>query len=237
MLKEKTLIYEYCATQNITRDERDYYYSTLTEEEKKHVEELKQENERLLDNHPFYKIKPTLTAGIMNQEKGRKKEFFYLRLLPVPAFACLCFVVIMVITGNLKNDPYQRKGNNIAQLFVYELADDTTVHLLHHLSPVKGGAFLQLGYKVKAETYGLIISVDSNRLITYHLKAGSNNPVLLTELNEMIYLPYSYRLDNTPGFELFLFITSDNTFSGDKIIDFILYMRKRPGKRTIIIND
>ena len=107
-------------------------------------------------------------------------------------------------------------------MFVYELVDDTEVRLLHHLSSVKNGAFLQLRYKVKAETYGLIISIDSNRVITYHLKTGSNNPVLLTELNETAYLPYSYRLDNTPGFELFLFITSDTVFASDDIINYIL---------------
>jgi hypothetical protein len=105
---------------------------------------------------------------------------------------------------------------------MYELIDRSEIKLLHDLSYVKSGAFLQLGYKVTAKKYGLIISVDSNRLITYHLKSGSKGPVLLHELNEVTYLPYSYRLDNTPGFELFLFITSDKVFTGDEIISYIL---------------
>ena len=64
--------------------------------------------------------------------------------------------------------------------------------------------------------------MDSNRLITYHLKSGAKNPVLLEKMNDVTYLPYSYRLDNTPGFELFLLITSGEAFSSDVIINYIL---------------
>ena len=53
MLKTKTLIYEYLAANKITKEERDFYNSLLTKEEKEYVEKLSLENQKLLHQHPF----------------------------------------------------------------------------------------------------------------------------------------------------------------------------------------
>ncbi|MCB9691835.1 MAG: hypothetical protein H6736_08470 [Alphaproteobacteria bacterium] len=69
------------------------------------------------------------------------------------------------------------------------------------------GDVVQLGYAAMGARHGVILSLDGRGVVTLHLPAPGEG----TELDPdgAIALPTAYRLDDAPGFERFVLLTSD----------------------------
>jgi hypothetical protein len=84
--------------------------------------------------------------------------------------------------------------------------------LLHDKSVVRKGDTLQLGYVAAGKRYGVIASIDARGTITLHLPEAPG-PAAGLERGRERALPHSFELDDSPGFERFVFVTSNTPFA------------------------
>lgn len=70
---------------------------------------------------------------------------------------------------------------------------------------------LQLAYVAAGRRYGVILSMDGGGAITRHLPVGGSVAAAL-DLQGATLLPHAYELDDAPGFERFVLVSSDSPF-------------------------
>jgi hypothetical protein len=82
------------------------------------------------------------------------------------------------------------------------------------------GDLLQLAYATGRDgRYGVLLSIDGAGRVTQHLpEPGASAAATLRSANE-IHLPTAYELDDAPGFERFLLITSTQPFPVASALD------------------
>jgi hypothetical protein len=72
------------------------------------------------------------------------------------------------------------------------------------------GDLLQLGY-VAQDGFGVIVSIDGRGAVTRHWPLDGDRAAALTSGREVL-LPESFRLDDAPAFERFVFVTAERPF-------------------------
>jgi hypothetical protein len=77
---------------------------------------------------------------------------------------------------------------------------------------VRKGDTLQLRYVAAGSRFGVIASIDARTTITLHLPEVPGPAAKLEKDGERA-LPHAYELDDSPGFERFVFVTSDTPFT------------------------
>jgi hypothetical protein len=76
---------------------------------------------------------------------------------------------------------------------------------------VKPGDAIQLRYIAEGDRYGFIASVDARGAVNLHLPENGGPAASLEPSGERA-LPHSYELDDSPGFERFVFVSSTEPF-------------------------
>jgi hypothetical protein len=79
------------------------------------------------------------------------------------------------------------------------------------------GDVLQLGYVSAGRSFGVIVSIDGRGATTLHWPLEGGAAGALAAQREAL-LPQSFRLDDAPGFERFLLVTSDAPFPVDAVL-------------------
>jgi hypothetical protein len=118
------------------------------------------------------------------------------------------------------------KGSKVPgapQLWVYRqrtVANSQQPERLSNGARAARGDLLQLSYAVGRDGhYGVLLSIDGAGRVTQHLpEPGAGTAVPLRSPDE-ITLPSAYELDDAPGFERFLLITSTQPFSVASALD------------------
>lgn len=110
----------------------------------------------------------------------------------------------IIIKGSPRLRVYRKVGDHSQRL-----QTDTVAH---------AGDRLQLAYVAGGKRFGAIASVDGAGKVTFHLPADAGPAVQLRTDGE-ITLATSYELDAAPGFEKFLFVTSDTPFDASVLTD------------------
>ncbi len=88
--------------------------------------------------------------------------------------------------------------------------------ILHAQASVHRGDTLQLRYVAAGRRFGVIASVDARGQVTFHLPESPGVATSLERDGERA-LPHAYELDDSPGFERFLFVTSNAPFTTTEV--------------------
>jgi len=88
--------------------------------------------------------------------------------------------------------------------------------LLRANASVHRGDTLQIRYVAAGKRFGVIASIDARGQITFHLPEAPGTAIALERDGERA-LPHAYELDDSPGFERFVFVTSDAPFATAEI--------------------
>jgi len=99
--------------------------------------------------------------------------------------------------------------------------------LLRPGAAARKGDTLQLGYIAAGRRFGIIVSVDARGTVTLHLPE-SPGPAAALEHNGERALAHAYELDDSPGFERFVFVTSDAPFATADVISVLTGGRALP---------
>ncbi len=92
---------------------------------------------------------------------------------------------------------------------------------------VRPGDTLQLGYLAAGKRYGVIASVDGRGHVTLHLPESAG-PAARLERQGARSLPHSFELDDSPGFERFVFVRSDGPFHTEEVTSALATGRPLP---------
>jgi hypothetical protein len=97
-------------------------------------------------------------------------------------------------------------------------------------APARAGDLVQLGYVAAGRRFGVIVSLDGRGGVTRHWPLDGARAAALTMGREVL-LPDSFRLDEAPHFERFIFITSDRPFEIARVLDAARELAGRPDAR------
>jgi len=114
----------------------------------------------------------------------------------------------------IKND-----NNNSNELSVYVRENLTEeVIRLSDKSGVREGDTVQLVYRVSSDKHGVIFSVDGRSYVTLHYPYNIRQSTQLIS-GKNVPLDEAYTLDDSPDYEIFFFVTSDNQMNVRYILD------------------
>lgn len=181
----------------------------------KRLDDLKQSNQDILNRYPV----ETMASQIRDRlrvENGReeaiaqKRRPLWTRRLfiasPVLAAALLLLVMLSPFSSELP-DGTRIKGPEVEPTLMVFRNSDGKIEQLKEGVRAKAGDLLQLKYKVAEKTYGVIVSIDGNGIVTLHFPENRRGSTRM-EANREVSLPNAYELDDAPGFERFFLLTS-----------------------------
>ena len=117
--------------------------------------------------------------------------------------------------GQTRPEIISVKGDVKPALRIYRKTQAGSELLRAHAS-VHRGDTLQIRYVAAGKRFGVIASIAARGQITFHLPEAPGQAAALERDGERA-LPHAYELDDSPGFERFLFVTSDSQFSTAEI--------------------
>jgi len=79
------------------------------------------------------------------------------------------------------------------------------------------GDVVQVRYIAAGKRYGVVASCDARGAVTLHLPETPGRSAALAKDGERA-LAHAYELDNSPGFERFVFVTADAPFATDLVV-------------------
>ncbi|KFA91401.1 hypothetical protein [Archangium violaceum] len=91
---------------------------------------------------------------------------------------------------------------------------------------VQAGDVLQLSYVSGGRPYGAVLSVDGRGSVTLHAPESPTGPLELK--GGTVPLPSAYALDDAPAFERFFFVTSDEPFELNALMESARELAREP---------
>jgi hypothetical protein len=113
-------------------------------------------------------------------------------------------------------DEERSKGDVKPELLVYRKKGAGSEQL-HGYAVVRRGDTLQIRYVAAGRSFGIIASTDSRSNITFHLPEAPGPAAQLLRDGERA-LPHAYELDDSPGFERFVFVTAEAPFDSNDVL-------------------
>ncbi len=191
------------------------------EETARRLKEIKESETEILEKYPPHLMAVQIEA---RAEKGvsRSKGLFRILvpLTTVAAAAVLVWVLMPVTPPQDKPDipPEVIILKGKPMLSVYRQNPDGPDELLEHNQKVKPGDILGMKYKAQGAPHGMIFSVDGRGSITLHYPSEAGGSTEL-EKEKPTALPFSYELDDAPGFEHFFFVVSGKPINTESVLN------------------
>jgi len=98
---------------------------------------------------------------------------------------------------------------------------------------VHKGDALQISYVAAGKPFGVIASIDARGTVNLHLPEAPG-PAAELQRNGERALAHSYELDDSPGFERFVFVTGENPFTTADVVLFLSSGRALPPALTVV---
>jgi len=185
---------------------------------------LEESNVQILRSHPPEVFVPRIRVRIQADESSAKKGAFQrgwwsgLGVGVAAAFATVFFLAVVPSDQASDEGLVERtRLKGIAPYMVVHRAHETTSERLQDGGRVGAGDVLQLSYVGGGSPFGVIVSLDGAGGVTlHHPEFVTLAPVLSDE--GRVHLPFSYELDNAPGFERFVFVTSSELIDVGRVL-------------------
>ncbi len=104
---------------------------------------------------------------------------------------------------------------------------------LDRTSVLHKGDSLQIGYIASGKRFGIVASIDALGTVTLHLPEAPG-PATVLEQNGLHNVPHAFELDDSPGFERFVFVTSDSAFTTGDVVPALKRGSTLPGSFKVV---
>ncbi len=104
---------------------------------------------------------------------------------------------------------------------------------LANSSVLQKGDEIQLAYAATRKLWVAIYSVDGRGTLTLHFPVDQRE-AMAVEPGKTTLLPFSYRLDDAPAFELFVMISGDHAFAVESLMPAVQLFAKNPNSATTL---
>ncbi len=203
------------------------------------ITSLKRSNKDILKQYPSESMIPDI---LRRYEEGKRQERIRVRTKPfgwqrflyaVPALAAALLIgfVVFFNRGTLPPDTRIKGEEEIdftkAQIIIYrKIADE--VSILKDGDQAAAGDLLQIAYVPGEKAFGVIFSIDGNRVVTLHFPERQTASTALKQ-EKKVLLWSSYELDEAPGFERFFYITAMEDIDVQSILKKAKVLAELPG--------
>ncbi len=143
--------------------------------------------------------------------KSLSRKMLLIPSLAAAAVAASIIIFPIIKSGNdtivdhYAGDVTRIKGAGTG-IYIYR-KQNNSAELLSNNRRVREKDLLQIAYYSTEDIHGMILSLDGRGTVTIHYPRPPSMSTRI-EKNRKILLPASYELDDAPGFERFIFITS-----------------------------
>ena len=193
------------------------------DEVQKRLTLLKDSNEQILAAYPPATIAKEIGVRVWRDRNPASTSILQNRSLMLLAAAFILFLAGVLPFILRSTEPVQ-SGDELYR--VKGMDPDITIfrkttEQIEELSEdivVKENDLLQISYNAVDTVYGTILSIDGNGVVTLHFPEQEGASMLL-EHDGDVALDYSYKLDDAPGFERFFFVTGDDAFLLDAVVN------------------
>lgn len=198
------------------------------------IQAIRESDEAILAEFPVEEMTAAIihkshTAQLETIERRQKRFSAWVKPLLIGApIAALLIATILINpfpTGGGSNpytDPLEvtRLKGLKPFIFVYRQNGDQ-IEILNPGAVAKENDVLQVSYIAAQAPYGVIVSIDGRGVVTPHLPNTVNVPATATALKDEgeILLPYAYKLDDAPKFEIFFFVVSLSPINIQEVLD------------------
>jgi hypothetical protein len=190
------------------------------------LEEIRRSNEAILSAHGAQAVANEIRRRLAISRRVSSAQ----RLRPLWALsmatACVAGLAMLWAVrdhrGNIGTRPAEQtndertKGDFKPELMVYRKTA-AGPEQLHGHAVARRGDTLQIRYVAAGKGFGIIASTDSRSHITFHLPEAPGPAAQLLRDGERA-LPHAYELDDSPGFERFVFVTAEAPFDSNDIL-------------------
>jgi hypothetical protein len=203
------------------------------------LDEIRRSNEAILAEHPAQAVASEIRRRL---ESARRPVAQRLRPLWALSMATACVAGLAMLwavrdhRGGIATHPAEQaddvrtKGEVKPELLVYRKTSAGSEQLHGH-AVVRRGDTLQIRYVAGGKSFGIIASTDSRGHITFHLPEAPGPAAQLLRDGERA-LPHAYELDDSPGFERFVFVTAATPFDANDVLPLLKNGSPLPGRFT-----
>ncbi|MFC2165059.1 anti-sigma factor family protein [Acidobacteriota bacterium] len=206
---------------------------------KSELTRLQKSDEDILKKFPKERMIPNIQSRYETEKAqvGRKnRPAAFKRLLYVSPVLASALVILFIVLFKPHGDMPQNtriKGTSTVDptnphILVHRKMDSDS-ELLGNGDRAKAGDLLQIAYSPAGKSYGVILSIDGNGLVTLHFPDNRSDSTLLQN-RERVLLESAYELDDAPQFERFFFITAQTQISVESILDKANSLAENPEK-------
>jgi uncharacterized protein DUF4384 len=202
------------------------------------MQELQESNEQILADYPA----ELMAAKIILREQQTVAEFRpnivrRLAIVGVPAALLVALAVWFLLPDSSPiKDP--SKTGQVREDIQYKGDPHLVIHRQRaagseELAPgdtARAGDLLQIRYVAEHAKYGVIFSIDGRGQVNLHFPLKDSGSTVL-QPGKTTSLPFSYELDDAPGFERFFFVTSAKPIEIGAIIEAARKLAAQPGKQ------
>jgi len=187
------------------------------------LEQLQLSNREILKHYPPELMAQQIASRVQADTSVRRRSappYGRFGSLPKLAGVAVALMVVLLIllprqANNTRTPETQFKGN-APSLVLFRKLPSGAEPLTEH-SVAYPGDIIQIGYWGVGGHYGVILSLDGRGVVTVHLPDQGSKAVLL-KAGHLVLLDSAYELDDAPRWESFYFVTSDNPFQLDPIL-------------------
>jgi len=183
---------------------------------------LSADDAAVLERHP----PRVVAAEVLRRTEPRPPRSLAWRIVPALAAAAAVLVAIPLLRPD---DGERMKG--FAPRLVLHRRTTSGAEILPRGATARTGDLVQIGYVAAGAAYGAIVSVDGAGAVTRHFPESGDEAALLTSGREVL-LAESFRLDDAPGYERFVFVTSPRPFPVESVLDAARRLAARPDAGT-----
>lgn len=191
---------------------------------------LAADDARVLERLPPSTMAANIRAGIGRAEQAERSSSSLparrlLQVAPVLAAAAVLAVVVMAPV-----DEGDRLKGLTPSLDVH-VAAPAGPQPLRSGDVVGAGDVLQLRVRRADASHGVVVSVDGSGAVTRHFPDGADTALPTATAS----LPFSFELDDAPGYERFFLVTSSAPIDVDAVVRAASVLARKPGAETAVL--
>jgi hypothetical protein len=199
------------------------------------VEEIATSNRKILDAHPaavvLAEARQRLERAGRSPAPPARRGFLW----SAGALGAVAAAAVIIVAIRRPGDPGAdapppeviRARGLRPHLIVYKKTADDVARLAPG-GRARPGDLLQVAYVAAGRRYGIVASQDANGTVTFHLPTSGRDAVPLTDGGE-VPAANAFELDASPGYERFVFVTSDQPFAASAVLDMLRGKKLPPG--------
>lgn len=184
------------------------------------LQQIAQSNAELLAQHPPAEVMRELQLRLAVRAGRASARPVWLGAAAAAACGALLFLVVRndaAPSGGIRTTEQVVPRGLEPHLVVFRKTA-SGAERLSSSHPVHAGDMLQLAYVSAGRKYGVVASIDGRGAITLHLPEQADTAARLSERNQST-LPHAFELDNTPGVERFVFVSADEPFATQVVVE------------------